>query len=501
MDAVTPPEPKPIKAEPANRPSIWPKVSPAFVRTVLSGHSGLGLVAAALIYIVCLSGTVAVFLNELKLWEEPAAPTMTSAAPSTVQAFAEAITKAHPKDATVYLFLPAPDMPRLYAMLGEKVLVADAQGKIAGEASAPWAHFIEHLHIYLHLPETIGLIVVGLVGAALTGLIISGFLAHPKIFRDAFAFRWAGAKRLSQADLHNRLSVWGAPFHLAVAWTGAMIGLATVLLFAVAGVTTKGDMAKVYAPIYGAVPAPNPAPAPYPDLAAALAWFDPMKPEVEPALISLTSPGTQGQLVEINALMHKRLIYAERYTFDAQGRMTGSLGLSHDGLGKQIMASSYPVHFGNFGGLPVKVAYGLLGAALCVVTSSGVTIWLTRRRDRGRPAPRLEKAWAAIAWGSTATLALSAALWLALKAPPVPVFWGGLAVLIASAVAVKDARFWTVGLRIATSVLLAAVVAIHAVKFGGLTFSGTTLGVNLTLLALAAVIAPWRQPLARSEAA
>jgi uncharacterized iron-regulated membrane protein len=494
MDAAVPPDT--ARARPRRRTSIWPKASPDFVRTVLSGHSGLGLVAAALIYIVCLSGTVAVFLNELKLWEQPAAPRLTQVSLHAVQAFAQAVTAAHPKTPYTYIGLPTDDVPHLYAMIqdgDDKVLVGDAQGALVGDITAEWSHFLEHLHIYLHLPETLGLIVVGLVGAALTGLIVSGFLAHPKIFRDAFAFRWAGARRLSQADLHNRLSVWGAPFHFVVAWTGAYIGLATVLLFAVAGVTAKGDVAKVTAPIYGAVRKADPTPAPYPDLVAALAWFAPLKPDVQPELIALTAPGTRGQTIEVNAALPKRLVYAERYEFDGQGRMIKKLGLSDDGLGKQVFASSYPLHFGSFGGLPVKIAYGLLGIALCVVTSSGVTIWLTRRRDRGRPAPRLERAWTAIVWGAPATLALSAVLWLAIKAPPIWVFWAPLAVAVAAAVAVKDPRFWTVALRAATSLALAAVVAVHVARFGGLALSSTALGVNLTLLALAAVIAPWRR--------
>src|SRR5690606_36148509 len=51
-----------------------PFLSPQFVRAMLAGHSALGIAFAALIYIVCLSGTVVVFLHELQRWEQPDAP-------------------------------------------------------------------------------------------------------------------------------------------------------------------------------------------------------------------------------------------------------------------------------------------------------------------------------------------------------------------------------------------------------------------------------------------
>ncbi|WP_334001232.1 PepSY domain-containing protein [Sphingomonas aurantiaca] len=51
--------------------SRWP-LSPATVRAVLSGHGILGLAFAAVIYLVCLSGTLTVFVHDLERWEQPA---------------------------------------------------------------------------------------------------------------------------------------------------------------------------------------------------------------------------------------------------------------------------------------------------------------------------------------------------------------------------------------------------------------------------------------------
>ena len=84
------------------------------------------------------------------------------------------------------------------------------------------------LHYYLHLPRSFGMQIVAIFGVFLFAMSVSGFLAHPNIFKDAFSFRKKRSARLKMVDLHNRLSVWTAPFHLSNSLTGAMIGLATI---------------------------------------------------------------------------------------------------------------------------------------------------------------------------------------------------------------------------------------------------------------------------------
>ncbi len=61
-----------------NRAKTWRwLLKPETVRSVLSSHSILGLAFAAIIYIVCLTGTVAVFAPDLERWEVPGAPIVT----------------------------------------------------------------------------------------------------------------------------------------------------------------------------------------------------------------------------------------------------------------------------------------------------------------------------------------------------------------------------------------------------------------------------------------
>jgi len=469
MDAATT-ETK-TKTSPKPGKPIWPKVPADFVRAMLAGHSALGLAFAALIYLVCFSGSIAVFTQEYTRWEQPAGPVLQQTTPQAVdKAFRQALTH-NPTAHDLLIQLPEAVRPRLTVHLddankAERTFVADASGAVVGELKTPWTEFQAELHTVLHLPRAWGGFVVGLTGVALLSSLVSGVLSHPRVFKDAFAFRWGGSKRLQEADLHNRISVWGLPFHLVVSLTGAFLGLTVIIVGVLALATFKGDTAKAYALFTGPTVVDDPRPAPVLDLAKTLETLRAAHPQARPTYLYVEHPGEQGQHVMVNAVTPGRLSRGETFVVDGDGKLLGEVGYESGTLGQKVLSSMTPLHFGWFGGWPVKVAYLLLGLGLTSVTSSGVAIWLARRRDKGRPAPRWERVWIAFVWSQPFAYAVSALAALVLPAPPVTVWIA--ATLAASATAIV----WTpaaisVRLRLATALGLLAAAGVHAALNGG----------------------------------
>jgi uncharacterized iron-regulated membrane protein len=95
------------------------------------------------------------------------------------------------------------------------------------------------------------MIVVSALGAMLVGLVVSGLFAHPRLFRDAFNLRLKGSALLEQVDMHNRLSVWGMPFHLMIVVTGAYFGLALPFLAVAANEFFNGDREAAIEAVFG----------------------------------------------------------------------------------------------------------------------------------------------------------------------------------------------------------------------------------------------------------
>ncbi|MEC7624642.1 MAG: PepSY-associated TM helix domain-containing protein [Pseudomonadota bacterium] len=405
------------------------------VRKGLDAHSAIGLVCCALLYLICATGTAVVLYEEWQRFEQPDAPEMTSIAPAAVQQGIENVLAAESDlDTTTHLYvhMPTEALPRTTITTDTQAFHVDAEGAIVVPEENAWAEFLLALHYRLNLPAVYGMTLVGAFGAMIVALSISGIVAHPRIFRDAFRLRARRRDDVATVDWHNRLAVWSLPFALAIALTGAMIGLFYVSGGSMAASAYGGDSEAAIAPIFGAEAEADLTPAPVADAVPALAHMAREYPDVTPYYVILHDPRTAGQHVQIVGEHERRLIFGEYYAFGPQGEFHGTAGMADGTVGQQLAASTYNLHFGNYGGLPVKIAYIVFGLALTVVVATGTFIWLNKRARQGRPAPRLAAAWWGMVYGVPVALAATFIARLAIgnTAPFVALFWSVLALTI-----------------------------------------------------------------------
>jgi uncharacterized iron-regulated membrane protein len=417
-------------------------------------------------YLLILSGTLAVFDDELHRWEQPRAVEIEGLAPSAVQAAIERSARGTDKMApATVVHLPSASSPRATLLDSGGLQYLDSSGQPDGQVHTPWSDFLMGLHFYLNLPEVWGLALVGALGVMLMALTVTGVLALPRIFRDAFRFNPRASRQLALVDWHNRLSVWTLPFGIAVAFTGAVLGVMTPGAVAMSALHLAPGEAAVFAPVFGGAPPPAKELAPLPNVSAALQYMSSRHPRSVPTDVIVRNGGTASEDVEILAAEPQRLIVGEYYLFDAHGRFTGTVGLSRGQAGQQLAASMYRLHFGNFGGLAMKLAYFLFGLALTVVSGTGVSIWLMKRRRRGMGLPAAERLWASVVWGSPLLLALAYCLGLigASQAGMTAFFWGGFAAALGAAAFVDlDAAKLGRDLRIVLAAVLLTIAVGHS---------------------------------------
>ncbi|KTF68342.1 PepSY-associated TM helix domain-containing protein [Sphingomonas sp. HT-1] len=485
--------------------------SPDLVRAVLKGHSGLGLAFAGLLYLVCLTGTIAVFVNEFQRWENPGAERMETLSPDAAQAaYRGALARTPGPVEHVLILMPSAARPwptvRVDGEGGRQTTwIADNSGRITGQMRDGWTEFLVGLHVYLHLPKSWGIFIVGLTGVALLSSLISGLLAHPRIFRDAFHLRLGGSRRLQEADLHNRIGVWALPFHVTVSLTGALLGLSSIIVGVIGLAVFQGDTAKVYAIFTPPHPPENARTAPPLDLRPLFARVTERAPGGRIVYLVVEHPTEQGASAVFEVARETtRLANEDSYAFDRAGKLYYEKQAAQSNLGQQILGSLGLLHFGWFGGGVIKVAYALLGLGLTYLAVGGVNIWLARRRDKGRPAPGWERIWTGIVWGQPIALASTALVGVA-QWSAAPLLWtwsiASLAALGAAAL-LPPATLSRIG-RLATGALLIGLAAAHPLRLG--TGDGMALivdaalaviGLGLVATARARFARPKRAPLA-----
>jgi len=379
-------------------------LAPTTVKSSLKSHSYIALWFSALLYLICISGSIVVFFEEFERLEQPHINEYSHFPAENIQpAMDEYIQRIGKIPAATYIVLPTEGFPRTHITDGIDEWYLNQDGSFSAAVTTPWTGMLKELHTNLHLPHIIGMTLVGFFGIVLFSLIISGVVAHPKIFKDLFFLRRNRSARLKQTDWHNRLSVWGLPFHLMIAITGAFIGLSSVLLSITALGFFNNDTQAVLDAIYGDEPAVvgTGNKINYPE---AFHQLELQAPDAKAIYLVVHNMGTEKQLLEIAAILPERLIYSEIYRFNEDGEFLDKQGMSDGPIGRQASYSTYRLHFGHFDSFWLKPVYFIMGLMLSLMAVYGMNIWFARRSHRSW----INNAWQGWVWGIPIALILSA---------------------------------------------------------------------------------------------
>lgn len=363
-------------------------------RAVLLVHRWAGLTLGLLVTVVCLSGSLVVFREDLdRLVARPAA-----AGPrgTDLDAVAAALRQAHPTARVAALTVGTlPGAADAWALRREDrsgwtVFTAPDTGAVLGSTEQRWwsgtLAWIARFHHDLWLPPAGG-IIVGLSGLALVFFCLSGvYLWWPGLRRwgSGWRWRWDQGGRARQRDLHCWVGLVALPGLVLAGLTGAMFEFTWLRRGVHAGL--GGSTADAPAAVRPAAQRPRSTSATGAELTWTQAWT---------AAQTAVPDGDVARLVpprQDDAAATWRVVIAVPGTLTPRGGATVQLDRRsgavlevqdprHMSLGGWLLTQHFGVHVGAWGGAVTKVLWILGGLVPVVLLATGLVLW--RQRHRG----------------------------------------------------------------------------------------------------------------------
>lgn len=368
----------------------------ATLRTFLSVHTWVGLIAGMALFIAFYAGAITVFVHELGGWEKPheAAPSEAVALQRS-QTLVERVLAQHPEAAhTFFLTLPGEHgpQPQLYwyeEKTGQqhRFTLDDDGGLQQRPARSGFVEFIYDLHFTAGLPRTAGMYLFG-VFCILYGLaLVSGVVLYAPVFlKDLFALRIGhNLKRLWQ-DAHNVVGMLSLPFHIIFAWSGAVLTIGFLLLAPFQFLVFENKLLEILEGDFDVAPHVEPAGVSKPMLPVAelLRSTQLALPGIEVESLSYHDAGdANAQVTAYGELAQRQLNGIAGVALNAaSGEVIKALPPKDYPPGMTFLRGLQHLHYGNFGQMAVKWLYFLLGLAGAFLFYSGNLLWIEARRKR-----------------------------------------------------------------------------------------------------------------------
>ncbi len=350
-------------------------------------HKWSSLVSTAFLLMLCITGLPLVFSHELNhvLLDEPWAPANADGRRLDLDAVLDVALSRHPGDAPAFMSFDedrpvvnvtsrAPDAaPGQFNFQPIDQTSGDPAPLVAGH---PVVEFLLQLHtdMFLGLP---GMLFLGAMGLLLIVAVVSGVVLYaPFMRRLPFGtLRLNKAARTRWLDWHNLLGVVTVAWVLVVGATGVVNTLATPIL-AYWKDTALKDLTVAH------------------DAPAAAGEWASLDAAVERARDAL--PGRTLQFVAFPGTDyttdHHYAVFFHGDTPLTKHMITPALIDVRTGELAAVapmpwyvktLSLSQPLHFGDYGGLSLKIVWALLDLATIVILGSGLYLWLGKKK---RPA-------------------------------------------------------------------------------------------------------------------
>ena len=147
------------------------KLSGSFIKQSLSAHSWIGLLVSTLMYIVCLTGTLCVFYPEFQRWEKANVDESLAFEISALQkGVNDAIANEEILTSHMYVYLPTEERPFLSLANEKQDWYVNHDGSLGNVVESKWTDFLIDMHLYLTIPNSVGMMLVSILGAMLCAL-------------------------------------------------------------------------------------------------------------------------------------------------------------------------------------------------------------------------------------------------------------------------------------------------------------------------------------------
>jgi len=349
-------------------------------------HKWSSLVCTAFLLMLCLTGLPLIFdeeIDELTGGGTPLAALPADAPLQSLDGLMAGALASRPGETGLFLSFDD-DRPLVYITTGPRAdspaadmttLIYDWRtgGPVGALDDEGVMHFLLQLHtdMFLGLP---GMLFLGLMGLLFFVAIVSGVVLYAPFMRKlAFGtVRASRSPRVRWLDYHNLLGVVTLAWASVVGVTGVINTLATPII----QYWQAGELAEMTAAYKEQKP-----PARLGSIQAAVDTARRAAPGNRPQFVAFPGGGfsskhhyavfLQGDTPLTQRLLTPALVDAETGALTAIKPMPWYA---------QALLISQPLHFGDYGALPLKILWAILDVVTIIVLGSGLYLWLGRRR-------------------------------------------------------------------------------------------------------------------------